>query len=1233
MKKTIYLSSPFLLLFLFFGLHIKGQPTTKNYPSLLWEVIHPSNPQKVSYLYGTMHVSKKLAFNLSDTFFIGLRNADIIALESEPTDWMEEVMDLKYATEYFGAYPTYKYIQKGFYQRIFPLSAPQNDEVGGLISSRDLMINSLQYRNNPYMLDFEEDTYLDMFIHMSAKKTGRRVVGLENIAHTNDLHRLARSERRSPKDDKPIPLWLEEKMKDQDLGSIFENAYRQQDLDLMMELLGLFQSDHYSRWFLEERNRLMADSMVVLMQTKSVFAGVGAAHLAGDKGMVTFLRQNGCKVRPVVFMKTDLATQEKSMLDSLKTPLQLILQTAPDAQFSMLLPAKLYELPYSGKHYLCSEMTNGSFVSIIKQNTFNLLSGLTPEHYLDKVDSLLFENIPGTILSKRSIENGPYKGIEIKNKTKTGNHQHYQIFSTPFELIIFKMGGTGDFILDWSDSVFNSLRFAPHPPRKSEWTKVSHVFGGFSVQVPEVHVFDVNTPVTSVYNQPMIQAFDPKTGNQFLLTRNVLMDYFYLEEDNFELERTAEKLAKKHKMELVNQKLVTYQGLPALEFALKNKKNKLVHFKMIISGGHYYLLAAKIEKEKGQLAQFFNSFEITSFQYQKPFAQFTDTFLYFNTLTSKDINESNIRLGSSPEKPKDYEEQTEAYVYLAETGESVRVYFRKYHQYEYYPSIDSIFKEDIADITRDNSQFVISKSQSETDELHILDALLGDTGSLRAIKLRIVVKKTGDTKYTLRSLVDTVHQSSPFLDAFYTNFSPFDTVMQASVFDKKGDLFLDDIVSQDTANFKRAMSSLHYVYLDSTNTDRVLSLLEKYDFEKQERGFLRHLLLRELSVVKDNKLIPFAKELYLDNNTNYPMQIAALAIICAQVNEEAIDTLKSIMLQELPFVMDDDTYILSPIRYQKMELWKKMYPLLFQFDNITEYKNIIYRDLSNLLDSNVIDASFYESFVPKLLIDAEFVLKKHMANEQKKELEKAKSQAVEQTKSTAGLGNPNDNLVQKYQLLLPHLSNPEVSALVANYDSYIQSEANKIAMMQVRNQQKLPFEKDPIIAIAQKPNMLLDVYKALKDVNALDVLPTSLLNDQMLAKLTINAGKSTYYYGSNKFDFEKDTFVLRKQEPALMKGKTYKVYTYEVKQFISKTDAEKSSFTPKDFRKLALIAVQLEQGKVDPTLDNYNTTVRIENPERVEKYMEEMLEEFLVKDRKRASAKEVSDSMYDYWDF
>jgi hypothetical protein len=56
---------------------------------LLWE-ISGGDMKAPSYLYGTMHVSQRIAFHLSDTFFIALKNVDQIALESDPSSWMEE---------------------------------------------------------------------------------------------------------------------------------------------------------------------------------------------------------------------------------------------------------------------------------------------------------------------------------------------------------------------------------------------------------------------------------------------------------------------------------------------------------------------------------------------------------------------------------------------------------------------------------------------------------------------------------------------------------------------------------------------------------------------------------------------------------------------------------------------------------------------------------------------------------------------------------------------------------------------------------------------------------------------------------------------------------------------------------------------------------------------------------------------------------------------------------------
>ncbi len=50
----------------------------KKYQGLLWE-ISGNGMDAPSYLYGTMHVSNKLAFNVSDSFYLCLNKAEGIA--------------------------------------------------------------------------------------------------------------------------------------------------------------------------------------------------------------------------------------------------------------------------------------------------------------------------------------------------------------------------------------------------------------------------------------------------------------------------------------------------------------------------------------------------------------------------------------------------------------------------------------------------------------------------------------------------------------------------------------------------------------------------------------------------------------------------------------------------------------------------------------------------------------------------------------------------------------------------------------------------------------------------------------------------------------------------------------------------------------------------------------------------------------------------------------------------
>ena len=63
--------------------------TVKKYPSLLWEITG-NGLKKPSYLFGTMHVSDKLAFHLGDSFYNAIKSADVVALETNPETWQDD---------------------------------------------------------------------------------------------------------------------------------------------------------------------------------------------------------------------------------------------------------------------------------------------------------------------------------------------------------------------------------------------------------------------------------------------------------------------------------------------------------------------------------------------------------------------------------------------------------------------------------------------------------------------------------------------------------------------------------------------------------------------------------------------------------------------------------------------------------------------------------------------------------------------------------------------------------------------------------------------------------------------------------------------------------------------------------------------------------------------------------------------------------------------------------------
>ncbi len=188
------------------------QAQSPEYKGLLWK-ISGNGLDKPSYLYGTMHVSNKVAFHLSDSFYKAIENVDVVSLEINPETWMETMTSDYYVADNMGNAFSMRNnnSQLGFYKSIFELKQPDNKSIGSALGAELGILNSLLYRTSNYSADFQEDTYLDLFIFQAGKKQGKEIAGLELLGNTMRLNELAAKPEKDKKKKKALKEIAERK--------------------------------------------------------------------------------------------------------------------------------------------------------------------------------------------------------------------------------------------------------------------------------------------------------------------------------------------------------------------------------------------------------------------------------------------------------------------------------------------------------------------------------------------------------------------------------------------------------------------------------------------------------------------------------------------------------------------------------------------------------------------------------------------------------------------------------------------------------------------------------------------------------------------------------------------------------------------------------------------------------------------------------------------------------------
>jgi uncharacterized protein YbaP (TraB family) len=1126
----------------------------KKYPALLWEITG-NGLKKPSYLFGTMHVSSKLVFHLSDSFYLDIRNAEVVALELDPQLWQDQLFrfqkmqtNLRFYTQ--GAPGDY------INERSFQLEK-YDDKLKSALSDEPTIINGLLYRTFQSRADFEEDTYLDLYIYQTGKKLGKQATGVEDYFTTEQLVMEAAQDmmkdkkKRAPDTDGASPYELEKKT---------QEAYRKGDLDMLDSLEKLLQpSESYMEKFLYRRNEIQAASIDTIVRHHSLFVGVGAAHLPGKRGVIELLRKKGYILRPVTMPDRD-ATQ-KDDIDKIRVPVAFSTFTSDDGDFSVQLPGKLYRRSENrtADSWQYADMGNGAYYMIGRVKTHGSFLGQKEDMILRKVDSLLYENIPGKILKRTPITRSGYRGFDITGRTRRGDIQRYNILVTPYEVLIFKMSGNNNYTEGKeADQFFSSISI--HQSGPAGWTDYAPPQGGFQVRLPRLPAEYRNTSNPDGIIRWEYESVDSSTGDAFLIWKKAVQNYHFLEEDTADLALMEESFRLSEWVDRsVSRHTGVYKGHPCLDAAYQLKDGSYVHAKFLIRGPHYYLLASRSHNKDKSFPLFFNSFEFAPYRYST-FHNYVDTFLNISVTTPvvPDIDaglrglleraSSEEFLNAVPDYNNYWPRAKTALFQDDSTGEAIYVAMETFPKY-YFPKDSASFWKDETNERRIRQDLVIRNKQS----FHLGNSAAAipgykytivDTNTSRCITTWIFLKD--NRLFRVVSLGDTLQGSTAFTDRFYGSIRPSDKKLGPPVFANKLDSFFRDFYSRDSLLSRRAKDAIPNIYFGSGGLPYLLKAIHHLPYNGKDYFETKTRLINELGYIDDSATVTAVvaglKEIYERAGDTSTFQNVVFKALARHKTTPAYRLLRELLVQDPPVFDNSSDYmsLFQDLR-DSLALARTLFPDLLQLATVDDYKFNIQSLLATLVDSGYLRSTDYESYFSQLYFDARIQWKKQEGRDEKR-LQKKEDDGDESARSD-GDDDTDDQLADYAVLLMPFYDR---NATVPHFfDKLLRSRDPSLRLstvvLMLRNNR--PVADSIIHALAASDQHRSGLLKELEAIHKSDRFPHNYHNQVEIARSLLVSSK-----GDNDF------FDVQLVDKKIVQFRQKKGYIYFFRYKVGKED-------------------------------------------------------------------------------
>lgn len=1203
--------------------------TQKKYQGLLWEITG-NGLSKPSYLYGTMHVSEKLAFHLSDTFFLALKKSELVALELDPGTWMDETLEMDRAEEQ-KEFSNAARQANGFYSYAFKPFFPEKNDLARMIRVKPRLINSMLYRSNEAYDEFEEDTYLDLFIYQAGRKLNKKVVGLEDFMISRKMVDKAYNgedemdEEKLREERELLRIRIRQMEKVKSMREYQEDSYRNGDLDMIDSIYRLMNPGTvFMKNMLWDRNVIMANGMDSLMKHHTIFTGVGAAHLPGDKGVIELLRAKGYKVRAVQFSNVS-GDKMKTEIENIKFPVKFSTRFSEDSAFSVDIPGPLFltSQRFGHSEYLYNDMSNGSYYHIQRLNYMGHLQGHDQAYTQKRIDSLLYENIPGKILSKKEIKvsNG-FTGFDIVNKTRRGDIQRYQIYIGPLEIFVFKMNGRNEYVNGKEgEQFFSSIRFASSG--KSDLKTYQPKEGGFSVIQPGEMICNKNHSLRSGLQRNFISSVDAD-GNYYFLCHTQVFDFEFIEEDTFELNYLSELFAEDIKAKIVSRKNEIVDGRHELRAELE-KEGKAIYLRLLIQGENYYL-AGTTAADESKRSNYLQSLKTREYRYAIPFREYTDTSLFFRVNTTinpsayatlvADMGEYNRFYRPSKEDLEEriYRPFSQSRVYNCfETGEKIQVEFRKFSMYYQMKNTEEFWDAQEEDLVYEHKMFLRKDKPGFLHSDTVRDYLLVDTNSTRGLRVR-KIQKCGAI-YTLTAQIDTVSGTSGFIGEFFSSFTPADTCIGVDVYsDKLKEHFFGKIYSKDTLERKRAYQGMGYVVgnLLDEQAPQLIQFIDHPEFSNFNIDEKRRII-SGLGRLKSKDILPFYEKLYGKYTDSSGVQLSILRGISRQKTVKSVQAFLKMLDSDLP--VSSRSSEISEIFYvysDSLELGAQLFPSILKYTKYPEYREPIYKLMSKLALKGHLKKSHYAKYKKDILSDAQYDLKIYLSSTEEEE-----NNYYYRNNTRSGSSNEISDMLSDEQqrifsytvLLMPFAGESEISKYLSKV-MRTPKEDLKILVSACMKKNKLEVNDTIWMHYAKQPETRIITYRALSYFELEDLFPKEFSSQDAISFALL--------YGQQK-ELEKDTVVLVRKVyvPAPANGGNVYIYKSKTKDK-SVWKLAYSGYQPADENKISIDQKVSRRG------------ISFDGDELMEKEITAILKKLRTEGRKRAGGNR---DYFDYGDY